>query len=748
MKASPGDEIARLGRLCGISPAYWDLQGRRHPTSLATYQALLSAMEVPWEDPARRREEIARREAAAHDRLLPPVALVSPRWRRPRLLLAVRLSGSEVTPGLAASGELVAADGSRLAFATRLRAAGPLHRRQVPGGRRAILALPLPPDLTPGYYDLKVEVTGLGRPERAQARLIHAPRTAFLPEFLTPTRRLFGLNLPLYALRSETDWGLGGFGELRAAMAWAAELGAAFVGVNPLHAPLPEAGHDPSPYSPATRLFPNFLYVDLTQVPELAHCPAAQAFLASPEGVNLLAELRSSGQVDYPRVYAFKKRLLWELYQVFDQRHGGASPKSDRGRAWQEFLAAEGPLLRDFALYAALAERHGSGDWRRWPAAFQDKEGREVQTFAAHHPERLRFWQYVLWLAMVQLAKVREQARTAGLPFTLYQDLALGAAAGGFETWAFPRLFAHGAAAGAPPDAFNPKGQDWGLPPFIPERMPETGFDLFIRTLRANLPPGGMLRLDHVMGLFRLFWVPHQRGRAGTYVRYPAPELLAILALESHRARTLIIGEDLGTVAPAIRRELARRRIFSYKVFIFERHGDGRFRTPAEYPPQALAAVTTHDLPTLAGWWQGEDIALKKRFHLYPRANLAEIEAEARQRDRHQLLAALAQEGILYREDCAALAAHPELPLQVREGVLEYLGRSQSALMEVRLEEVFGLTFQQNLPGTVDEHPNWRQKFPLTLAAMRRAPEAQCLARRLAVLRGREGKTAAGAKGP
>lgn len=736
MNSAHRAEIALLARLCGLVPAYLDNHGRRHPTSTATCRALLDAMGVPWVDATRRREEIARRQAAETDRLLPPITLLSPRWRRPHLVARVRFSRPEAPKVLAATGELVAEDGSRLTFATHLKMPARARWQRVGEGWRAGLGVPLPADLTPGYYDLRLEVAGMGRTEAVQSRLIAAPRAAYLPECLTAGQRLFGLNVPLYALRSAQNWGIGDFGDLSAAMEWAAELGAAFVGVNPLHALLPEAGADPSPYSPATRLFPSFLYLDVRAVPEMAVCQEAQAFLDSPQGTDLIARLRAADLVAYPEVYVLKMRVLRELYRSFRRHHGGHSPKTTRGLEFRRFLEDQDHTLTAFARYSALAEFHGTGDWRRWPEEYRDKHGPAVAAFAARHPERLEFWQYVQWLAAGQLAGVQRRAREVGLPFSLYQDLALGAAAGGFETWAFPRLFAAGAAAGAPPDAFNPKGQNWGLPPLIPERLGDSGYDLFIRTLRANLPPGGLLRLDHVMGLFRLFWVPDRPGVAGAYVRYPAPELLAILALESHRARTLIIGEDLGTVAPAIRRELARRRIFSYRVFIFEREGDGRFRPPADYPSQALAAVTTHDLPTLAGYWQGEDIALKKRFHLYPRPGLAAADTQAREQDRSHLVQALAEEGILPQDRGLHLPTNSLLPSEVRLGVLEYLGRSRAALLEVRLEEVFGLAAQQNLPGTVDEHPNWRQKFPLTLEEMRRAPEAAYLAQRLAPVRG------------
>ena len=299
-----------------------------------------------------------------------------------------------------------------------------------------------------------------------------------------------------------------------------------------------------------------------------------------------------------------------------------------------------------------------------------------------------------------------QEAQKQGLPFTLYEDLALGSSPGGFDTWAHQDLFALDAALGAPPDAFNPQGQNWGLPPLIPERLRASGYQLFIDTLRANTPPGGMLRMDHVMGLFRLLWIPPgAEAGQGAYVRYPARELLAILALESVRRQALIIGEDLGTVPARIRRELGKAEVFSYKVFYFERDGNGHFLPPETYPPRAMATVTTHDLPTLAGFWQGHDLALKRTLNLYPEARLAEADAAAREQDRHRLLEALRRRGLLGDGAVYEPGAGDSCPLELWEATLDYLAQSEAALMEVRLEEIFGVPEQQNLPGTRQEHP-------------------------------------------
>jgi len=339
---------------------------------------------------------------------------------------------------------------------------------------------------------------------------------------------------------------------------------------------------------------------------------------------------------------------------------------------------------------------------------------------------------YGQWLVADQLGRVCRGARDHGLAFSLYEDLALGSNPGGFDTWANPDLFAPGVAVGAPPDAFNPKGQNWGLPPLIPERLRAAGYRLFIDTIRANCPIDGMLRLDHVMGLFRLLWIPQGATAAkGAYVVYPAKELLAILALESRRRRTLIIGEDLGTVPQRIRRGLGKAGVWSYRVFYFERDREQGFLPPEAYPARAMVTVTTHDLPTLAGFWQGHDMALKSSLDLYPEPGLAAADAAQRQQDRRRLVAALQGRGLLGPGATWDPGGGDACPPELREAVLTYLGQSAAALMEVRLEDIFGVAEQQNLPGTQQEHPNWRLKLPLTLEQMEARPEPARLATRL-----------------
>ena len=724
-------ELAALSRLCGITTEFRDNFGVRRRTSRTTLKGLLTAMGVPCDTAGEIRDRLEQCRHRINSRVLPPVTVATPEGGR-SLRFTVRSPHPEVPPSLELEGEFIEETGDRRTWRPQPSRLGLTGVQPAEKGWRVQLSLPLPADLNDGYYDLTLKVKSNGRADTGETLLAVSSGQAWMPPSLARGERLWGLNLPLYALRSRHNWGIGDFTDLRLATAWAGELGAAFVGVNPLHAPQPGNHADPSPYSPNSRLFLNFLYVDLESVPEMEDSPEAKSLWASPDFQADVARLQETPLVAYPEIRRLKRRLLKILFAAFVERHGlPESPLTPRGQEFARFVDESGEALKKFALFQALTEHRGKKDWRRWPRNLQHPDSPAVAAFARDHVREIVFHQYVQWLAAEQRQEVWDEAHRAGLPFTLYQDLALGAAPGGVETWSYPGLFARGATIGSPPDAFNLKGQNWGLPPLIPKNLEESGYRLFINTLRANLPPRGIIRLDHVMSLFRLFWIPEGLGPGeGAYVRYPASDLLGLLTLESQRRRTLVIGEDLGTVAPSIRRHLARAQIFSYRVFYFERQGKGddNFAAPGDYPRQALACVTTHDLPTLAGYWEGRDLTLRNQLYLYPSPQLAEEDAAFRARDRLLLIKALVQEGLLPPN----YEPPPDFcPEELRRAVLAYLGQSRAALVEVRLEDILGLTAQQNLPGTLKQHPNWRQKIFQNLEDLRRDPEVLRIAETL-----------------
>ena len=498
----------------------------------------------------------------------------------------------------------------------------------------------------------------------------------YQPEVLQQ-RRLWGFMVQLYGVRSERNGGIGDFTDLRRLIEIAAGLGAAVVGVNPLHAT------QGSPYSPSSRHALNVLYIDVEAVP---------GYEKSGKLRKRLQALRDSELVDYDAARRIKLEALEVVFRKSKPR-----------------VKLPTQALRDFAVFEALREKFGGG-WQSWPTGFQNPRSKEIQIFSRKNARRLAFHAWLQWTARRQLEDAQRHARDLGMPLGLYVDLALGADRGGAEVWSDQDAYAVGASCGAPPDEFNPRGQDWGLPPFSPRALRAKAYRPFIDLLRANMPAGGALRMDHVMALSRLWWIPQgAKPERGGYVHYPFRELLAILAAESRRARCLVIGEDLGTVPAELRAALNEAGVLSYRPLLFEKDAAGEYCAPGAYPREALVCVTTHDLPTWQGYWEAHDLKLREGLGLTVdiRKELALRETEKR-----KLKAALEREGL----DLSAQSAHA------------FIARTPAKLALLQPEDVLEMLDQANLPGTVGEHPNWRRKLPLALERWRAEPRVAALA--------------------
>jgi (1->4)-alpha-D-glucan 1-alpha-D-glucosylmutase len=531
---------------------------------------------------------------------------------------------------------------------------------------------------------------------------------------------VWGPTTQLYTVRSRRNWGIGDFTDLGALVEEFARRGADIVGVNPLHALFPNHPDLASPYSPSSRRFLNVQYLDPESIADFAECEEARSRVASPAFQERLAALRSKVQVDYVGVAAAKSEVLELLYAGFRSRH--LTPGSTRGQAFRAFQTQGGRALRLHALYEALAEHFCNADptiscWQQWPESYRHPGQPAVAQFECDHLERAEFYEYLQWNAAIQLEGVARKAQEAGMEVGLYADLAISAAPGGAEVWSGQDIYALHASVGCPPDPLGPTGQDWGLPPLVPHRLAEAAYEPFIQLLRVNMAQPGALRLDHVMGLRRLFWIPRgSRAADGAYLAYPFEDLLGILALESHRNRCLVIGEDLGTVSDEVRHAMASERILSYKVLIFEREYGGDFKAPQRYESLALVTATTHDLPTLAGFWIGRDLALRERLGLVPNTGWLEAELWHREEDRRRLLAALAREGL-----APVVAEHlpsAEMPAGLARAVHAYLARTPSRVLVVQLEDMQGVDTPVNVPGTCEEYPNWRRRLPISLEDM------------------------------
>lgn len=565
--------------------------------------------------------------------------------------------------------------------------------------------------------------------------------SAYVPPALA-AGRAWGFGLNLYALRSPRNWGVGDFTDLAAVVARAGALGADLVGVGPLHALHylePEAA---SPYSPTSRSFLNPIYLDVECVPEFrSDTPAAAALrdrVASPAFCALLAALRASAHVEYTRVARAKWSALEVCYDVL--RAGGDPARTETFRA---YVADGGERLERFAAHQALAERFarepgGSRHWQQWPPAYRDAGSEEVRTWAARARKRVEYYKYLQWLAEDQLAAVARDA--SALAIGLYLDVAVGVAADAADVWADPGAYDLASHVGAPPDPLGPAGQDWGLPPPRPKAMLRDGGAGFSAMLAHNMAHAGALRLDHVMALRRLFTIPRgARASEGRYVDYPFEELLAVVSARSRDARCVVVGEDLGTVPEGFRPRLEREGLLSYRLLPFQRDAEGAFLPPDRYPVLALATASTHDLPTLAGWVLGRDVAIRERLGIFS-ADEAERARVERTRDVTALGDALVRAGVLAGaerdaafETVAAVERDATAIAPLARATYGYLARSAAKLVVVALDDAVGEVEQINLPGTNAEYANWRRKQRATIDEIFDRPDIVALARDVSV---------------
>ncbi|MBS0425794.1 MAG: malto-oligosyltrehalose synthase, partial [Proteobacteria bacterium] len=590
------------------------------------------------------------------------------------------------------------------------------ERREVDGQLIAERIPTIAEALPMGYHRLRIE----GRPE--EALVIAAPARCYVPGQDGgdgPAPRHRGVAVQLYALRSARQWGIGDFGDLAALVAPAARLGAQAIGLNPLHALFPHDAGKRSPYSPSSRLHLNVLYIDVEAAPGYRRSLAAQRRVASPEFQARLAALREAALVDHAGVTAAKLEVLALVHVDFAAAAQAAGdPAQAEHEDYRAFLASRGETLQRHALFDALQTHFHALDpeawgWPVWPEGFQSPDTPQVRAFAADHAGRVDFFAWLQWVADAQLQAAAARCRAEGMAIGLYLDQAVSVDRYGSNAWGARAVLATGASVGAPPDEFNPLGQDWGLPPLKPVALRETGYALFIETLRTGMRGAGALRIDHVMGLTRLFCMPPGATPAeGAYVHYPAEEMLAIVALESQRHRCMVIGEDLGTVSDETRHLLQRFGLLSYRLLYFEREG-AAFKPSTAYPREALAAVSTHDLATLQGWWSSTDLQERIRLGLFPREAIALQQLADRAAERAQLMLALQQAGLLGAEAVARALGSGVLDAGACAAVHRYLAQTPARLMMVQAEDLLGEREQANMPGTLDTHPNWRRRLPL-----------------------------------
>lgn len=709
---SPTPNLQSLSSRLGILPGYIDQLGRRRVTSEDTRVALIASMGYDASTEELARSALQGIEERDRRRVMAPVRVVHEEeaWHR---AIEFRIPDDWALRA-----------GARVTWRCELRAedgAVAVHEGVVERGAGEVVDIGLAPLIGPGYHALRLELEAGTRRRAAQQLLVVTPASCVLP-----SRRSFGIIANLYSVRGARDWGVGNFGDLASLAEWSASRGAAFVGVNPLHA-LRNKGYDISPYAPVSRLYRNDIYLDIEAIPELAECEEARAFLARDDVRAELTRLRASDRVQYERVAALARPVLRALHRAFAASHRDADDA--RGRAYARWVEREGDALAAYATFRALEEhftREGEHPppWRDWPAPYRTPASPEVAAFRESYREAVDFHRWLQFELDRQLGEVARRGREAGLSIGLYQDLAIGTAPSGSDTWAYPSLFAKGVSIGAPPDDYSATGQIWGLPPLDPHRLYEDRYSYWIALVRSALRHAGALRIDHVLGLFRQFWIPAGKsGVDGAYVRFPTNDLFGILALESARHRAVIVGEDLGTIPPEVPETLKRWGVLASRVMLFERERDGAFRSARSYEPLALATADTHDMATLAGFWQERDIELGREVGLMTTDADERAARAARGRDRRALLARLAADGAL---DGRAEPTGAEL----RGAVHRFLCSTPALLVGISLDDVAGEVEPVNIPGIgADRYPSWTRRMRAPLESLRGDPEVDAALR-------------------
>lgn len=685
------DQLREVARLYGVLTTYDDATGRSVEASdeslLAVLPALGAAIEKREDAPDVRRERL---QSLWRQRVEP----VTVAWNGDGAVVEIRLPTKRTATSVDCTLRLE--DGEERAWSGSLEDAPNSEAATVEGVTYSVKRVAVPGRLPFGYHRLTLEFAdGV-----AETLIISAPVRAFSPQG-RGWERSWGVFLPLYSLHSRRSWGAGDFGDLEALADWVQNLGGNLIGTLPLMPAFLDEPYEISPYSPVSRLFWNEFYLDLERIPEVQQCPAAKAMFGSADVQARIDALRTTSLVDYRQTAAAKRRVLEIAARSF------FTTSSDRREGFERYLASHS-YAADYAVFRAVGERLRK-PWSEWPEPVRDGTVRAGD----FDEDAKRYHLFVQWLADEQLKTVSDRARTAG-GGGLYLDLPLGVHAAGYDTWREREAFAVGVAGGAPPDPGFPKGQNWGFVPLHPEGIRRQGYRYVRAFVRHQLQFASVLRIDHMPNFHRVYWIPPGRDASeGAYVRYPADELYALFSLESHRHRTLLIGEDLGTVPPEVPTAMARHNFHRMSVTEYELKPDPAVALP-DPPAASLACVNTHDMPPFAAYWKGSDINERKELGLIDAAG-AEQEEQFRLRLRESLTTFLQGQGLLTDAGDAAT---------VLRALLDYLRDSPARVVLVNLEDLWCETEPQNVPSTSgDESPNWRRKARYSLEEFTRMPE-------------------------
>ena len=577
------------------------------------------------------------------------------------------------------------------------------------------------PKVAEGYHlfkaSIKNNITSETVMDTEDCQLIVAPKYCYGPKDVADYK-MWGFAAQVYSLTSNNNWGIGDFTDLDNLVIKAAEQGASTIGLNPLHPLFPGNTAHRSPYSPTSRTFLNTIYIDVTAIEYFSECKKAMTIYNSDGFQQRLLAAKQSKLIDYQLTANLKYEILELLYAHFVEEHLQKATK--QCKSFNAFRKCFGEELKNLATFDALYEHFRSLNseaygWMNWPEEYQDPKSSAVKNFQNNHALRISYFEYIQWIADQQLGNVANHAKEKNMPVGLYLDLAVGCDGGGADVWCNRSVYVTGGSVGAPPDATNFLGQDWGLTPINPIELTKQGYQPLVQALRSNMRHAGALRIDHVLGYMRQYWVaPGVGSEEGIYISFPFEEMLRIIALESQRAKCIVIGEDLGTTPEGFGEIMAAAGLLSYKLLSFERWESGLFKRPELYPEQSMVTVSTHDLPTLRGWWTGRDLEWRQNLSLYPNEEMGIEDRTNRIGDRTMLVDALKDMQLLDDESVPS-----STPAQMNDAlamaVQRYLAKAPSRIQLIPLEDALDILEQVNIPGTIDEHPNWLQKLPYSM---------------------------------
>lgn len=718
--------VEKLAEMKRISSEYTDAWGKPAFVSLESKAAMLAAMGYDIENEENLQKQIDSEEEKYWNSCLDPVLVVKVGYD---IVLETRLLKSNAESKL--SYIIKTEQGGKLEGDIEAKNFTAQEEKSINGVDYVKKPLKISSDLPLGYHELTLK---LNSKKLGSLRLIIVPLKCYKPQSIIDGLKIWGPSVQLYTLRSEKNWGVGDFTDLTNLIKNLADWGAGFIGLNPIHALYPANPESASPYSPSSRRWINVVYIDVEAIDEFKKCDAVVAEVNSPEFQARLSDLRAKEYVDYTGVMTTKIDILKKVYSQV-QLH--KDKKSTRGKAFQKFIEEGGESLNQIAVYDALqaslyAEGQNAWGWPAWEDKYKKYSNPEVKKWADEHETEVNFYKYLQFIADEQLAKADLMAKDKGMDVGIYRDLAVGVSEGSAELWANADIYCPKASVGAPPDVLGPLGQNWGLPPMDPNKLFEAKYQPIIDLFRSNMKSCGSLRIDHAMSLLRLWWVPpREPASKGAYIYYNVNDMIGILALESVRNKSLIIGEDLGTVPDIMKKLLPESGIYSYKIFFFETSKtDGGYISTKDYAVQAMSALTTHDMATLRGFWHCDDLKLGRKLGLYQTDeimnNLMKDRLESKQKilnslDYHRVLGPSINRNALY---CG-------MTTELNHAMQIHMCNGSSSLFSTQLEDWLEMDKPVNIPGTSSEYPNWRRKLSKNINEIFANPKLKELAAKM-----------------